>query len=280
MKSKIPFFYYIVPEILIIGVIVLIFTQTSWFAKGGDWFGSMVSQDYVNKVNKAIRKMSVEVEEFDRPGYRAENQRELEEAKKLKEQIDQARKPKPGSYAKEPLVIADFTDLDRSPKILAGNSPGAVVSFAIAPRGKAAEAKTAARLLIDDIGKSERGKPYGSGEIQFSQPVEVGELQAIEVTVKAVGGHGFGIGLRSNKENGWLRWGAMRSGLTGENWTTFIIPLGEFNVWRFNQAKKRYEKPAQWMKPEKINSINFYFTPKHLDNGKSGTLWIEKVSLR
>ncbi|VAX19977.1 hypothetical protein MNBD_NITROSPINAE02-1374 [hydrothermal vent metagenome] len=285
MTPKPPLAYKLAPGILIATIVASVFFVSSSVGEN-DFPGTAIFKDmysdYKNQFDD-IKKLVGSLEKALSPERWGKNKRDIrrqERERRIAKAKEKMTRPGAGSLSERARVILDFSDLNNFPRLQVEKSKGAVVTFGVAPKEIDGKAGMAARLLIENIGASEERRQYGGGEIFLKAPVKVGGMRAIEVTVMGEGARGFGLGIFSDQENGWLRWDLGSIQFTDKGWATFTIPFVDFDLWRFDNKTQKYKAHKPWSDPVTIDRVQVYLVQRDLDNGRSATLWVDKVALR
>ncbi len=283
--KNLPLAYKLAPGILVATLVAAVFFVSSSVSENDfpeTAIFKEIFSDYKKQFND-IKKLIGNLERAISPEQRGKNKREIskrERERRLAKIKEKAAKPGAGSLAGKQRVILDFDNLDTFSKLQVNKSNGAIVSFGVVQKERDEKAGMVARLLVENIGGSGGRLSYGGGDILLPVPAKVGGKQAIEVTITGEGASGFGIGLFSNRENEWLQWDLGSIELASKEWATYTISFVDFNLWRLDKKNQTYRAIGEWTNPEAIDVIRIYLVHRDLVDGKSATLWVDKVALR
>ncbi len=218
----------------------------------------------------------------------------IEEAKRaisdIERIIEEAQKPRPKKRRKvsrrktpsKPVITKSLQLLVSRYKDSAFNvktSRGGEASFEIVEGTMNYPDGFTLKLSVKELGAEGGADRFASGVIDFSDPVMVGEMRAIGIKVKGKGVKGFGLAALFRVDSGFLRWDFPNNPAIDKA-QTFIIPFDFFDLWKYNTINQSYKRMNIGFPPEKIDQIQVYLKAEHLENGRSGELWIENLELR
>jgi len=279
MNSSIPTLYKLAPLILVAVLSAAAYFLVASLEKGATSAAGK-GKGLIEKAGELVDRVETLIEELDRPKKRKIKKRSdsaSRTAQKRAKAREKAVKREPSK--KEPgKQIVNFTEYPGAFTVKLNHSSNALGTFKVDRNAKGFRSEASAILQVMDMGEGDDKSRFVSGVIDFKASRGVGGSDSVSITLRGEGVKRVGLGILMKRKSLWLRWDFPDLGVSGK-WQTYTVPFRFFDAWSYDPKSRKYARMKKGSEPERIDQLHIYIKPRHLDNTRSGKVWIDSMRL-